>query len=171
MVTNANTASSTRDGMSAAKFSKNRPNIAKATPQVPISTSSVSAICGQPVVTTMSERVKIANVISVIGTQIFSASYIVRMNEASAMRAETAAVSEVGGDSSPQTDSRKTKKCATHGLTPSSLQRPHDDDGADDVGRGRRQAGADQPAEHIGHDDHGHDVPGAEIEQHARPCG
>ncbi len=36
------------------------------------------------------------------------------------MRAETAAVSEVGGDSSPQTDMRKTKKCATQGLMPSS---------------------------------------------------
>ena len=42
------------------------------------------------------ERVKIANVISVIGRQIFSASHIVFMNDASAMRAETAAVSEVG---------------------------------------------------------------------------
>ena len=36
------------------------------------------------------------------------------------MRAETAAVSDVGGDSSPQTDSRNTKKWAIHGLTPSS---------------------------------------------------
>ncbi len=87
-------------------------------PQVPISTSSVSTSCGQPVVTTMFERVKIAKVISVIGRQIFSASHIVRMKDASAMRAETAAVSEVGGDNSPQTDSRKTKKCATQGLTP-----------------------------------------------------
>ena len=61
-----------------------------------------------------------AKVINVIGMQIFSASYMVRMNEALAMRAETAAVSEVGGESSPQTESRKTKKCATQGLMPSS---------------------------------------------------
>ena len=63
---------------------------------------------------------KIANVISVIGAQIFSASHMVRMNDALAIRADTAAVSEVGGDSSPHTDSRNTKKCATHGLMPSS---------------------------------------------------
>ena len=36
----------------------------------------------------MFERVKIAKVISVIGRQIFSASHIVRMKDASAMRAE-----------------------------------------------------------------------------------
>ena len=59
-----------------------------------------------------------ANVIRVMGAQILSASYIVRMNDTSAMRAETAAVSEVGGDSSPHTDSRNTKKCATHGSMP-----------------------------------------------------
>ena len=35
------------------------------------------------------------------------------------MRADIAAVSEVGGDNSPQTDSRNTKKCATQGLMPS----------------------------------------------------
>ena len=46
---------------------------------------------------------------------------MVRMNEASAMREATAAVSEVGGDSSPQMASRKAKKCATHGSTPRSL--------------------------------------------------
>ncbi len=60
-----------------------------------------------------------ANVISVIGAQIFSASYMVLRNEALAMRAETAAVSEVGGDNSPQTDKRNTKKCAIHGSMPS----------------------------------------------------
>ena len=63
---------------------------------------------------------KIANVISVIGAQILSASHMVRMNDALAIRAETAAVSEVGGDNSPHTDNRNTKKCATHGLIPSS---------------------------------------------------
>ena len=89
-------------------------------PSVLISTSIVSAICSQPGFTTMLERVKIANVIMVIGAQIFSASYMVRRNDALAMRADTAAVSEVGGDSSPQTDSRNTKKCAIHGLMPSS---------------------------------------------------
>src|SRR5215475_5685897 len=89
-------------------------------PQVLISTSSVSAICIQPGFTTMLERVKIANVISVIGAQILSASYMVRRNEALAIRADTAAVSEVGGDSSPQTDIRNTKKCAIQGLMPSA---------------------------------------------------
>ncbi len=59
-------------------------------------------------------------VISVIGAQILSASHMVRMNDALAIRAETAAVSEVGGDSSPHTDSRNTKKWAIQGLTPSS---------------------------------------------------
>ena len=66
----------------------------------------------------MLERVKIANVISVIGRQIFNASHIVFMNDASAIRADIAAVSDVGGDNSPQTEIRNTKKCATHGLTP-----------------------------------------------------
>src|SRR5215207_4224727 len=89
-------------------------------PSVEISTRMVSPICGQPGFTTMLERVKIANVIKVIGAQIFSASYMVRRNEALAMRAETAAVSEVGGESSPHTDIRNTKKWATHGLMPSS---------------------------------------------------
>ena len=46
-------------------------------------------------------------------------------------------------------------------------QGPDDDDRADDVGRRRRQAHADQPAEDKGHADHGHDVPRAEVEQHA----
>ena len=46
------------------------------------------------------------------------------MNEASAMRAEITAVREVGGDSSPQTDSRKTNKWATQGLMPSSRKGP-----------------------------------------------
>ena len=55
----------------------------------------------------------------VIGRQIFSASHMVRMNDAFAMRAQTAAVSDVGGESSPQTDKKNTKKCATHGLIPS----------------------------------------------------
>ena len=94
--------------------------MAKATPLVPTNTSSVAPTCDQPGFTTMSERVKMANVISVMGAQILSASYMVRMNEASAMRAETAAVSEVGGDSSPHTESRNTKKWAIHGLMPSS---------------------------------------------------
>src|SRR6266511_5763705 len=89
-------------------------------PHVLTSTSSVSTICGQPGFTTMFERVKIANVIIVIGRQIFSASYMVLRKDALAIRAETAAVSEVGGESSPHTDMRKTKKWATHGLIPSS---------------------------------------------------
>src|ERR687896_423805 len=89
-------------------------------PQVEIRTSIVSAICSQPGFTTMLGRVKIANVINVIGRQIFSASHMVRKNDALAMRAETAAVSEVGGESSPHTDIRNTKKCAIQGLMPSS---------------------------------------------------
>src|SRR5690554_6275647 len=98
--------------------------MANAVPLVPITTRTVARNWGQPVVTTMSVRAKIAKVMSVMGKQIFNASHIVRMNDASAMRAEIAAVSEVGGDSSPQTDSRKTKKCATHGLTPSFVSGP-----------------------------------------------
>src|SRR5262245_6875747 len=94
--------------------------MAKVMPHVLTSTRVVSTICSQPGFTTMFERVKIANVISVIGAQIFSASYMVRRNDAFAIRADTAAVSEVGGDSSPQTDIRKTKKWATQGLMPSS---------------------------------------------------
>ena len=97
-----------------------RPNIANVMPSVLTRTSSVSATCSHPVVVTMLERVKIANVISVIGAQILSASNMVRMNETLAIRAETAAVSEVGGDSSPHTDSRNTKKCATQGSMPSA---------------------------------------------------
>ena len=62
---------------------------------------------------------KIAKVMSVIGRQILSASSMVRMNDALAMRAATAAVSEVGGESSPQTDRKNTKKCATQGSMPS----------------------------------------------------
>jgi len=46
-------------------------------------------------------------------------------------------------------------------------ERLHDDDRADDVGRGRRQPGAHQPAENVGHQDGGHDAPGTEFEQHA----
>src|SRR6266545_3037774 len=91
-----------------------------AMPQVLIATSSVATICGQPGFTTISERTKIANVIIVIGMQILSASYMVRRKEALAIRAETAAVSDVGGDNSPHTDIRNTKKCAIHGSTPSS---------------------------------------------------
>src|SRR5690242_12925772 len=105
---NDSAASTTRSAMSAAAMAVKRPNIAKATPEVPTNTSSVSHTCGQPGSVTISERVKIANVIRVMGAQILRASYMVRMNEASAMRAETAAVSEVGGDSSPQTESRNT---------------------------------------------------------------
>src|SRR5690606_16774556 len=92
--------------------------IAKARPDVPMSMATVLRTCVQPGVTTISERVKTAKVISVIGRQSLSASHIVRMKEASAMREEMAAVSEVGGDSSPQTERRKTKKCATQGLIP-----------------------------------------------------
>src|SRR5262245_23975358 len=117
---NETSAKSERNVMSIAGCSCERPNIAKVMPQVLISTRVVSAICSQPGFTTMFERVKIANVISVIGRQIFNASYMVFRNEALAMRAETAAVSEVGGDSSPQTDIRNTKKCAIHGSMPSS---------------------------------------------------
>src|SRR4029079_12250642 len=95
-----------------------------ATPHVPTVTRIVSISCVHPGFTTISERVKMAKVISVIGRQILSASHIVRMNDASAMRAEIAAVSEVGGDNSPQTDSRNTKKCATQGLIPSSRSGP-----------------------------------------------
>src|SRR5262245_46410721 len=116
---NDTAASTQRVAMSAAGCSSQRPNNAKVMPQVLTSTSSVSAICVQPVVTTMLGRVKIANVISVIGAQILSASYIVRRKLALAMRAETAAVSEVGGDSSPHTDRRNTKKCAIQGSMPS----------------------------------------------------
>src|SRR3989304_3508512 len=72
----------------------------------------------------MSDRVNMAKVMSVIGRQISNATHMVRMKEASAMRADMAAVSEVGGDSSPQTESRKTKKCATQGLTPSLVRGP-----------------------------------------------
>src|SRR5690606_13347037 len=97
--------------MSGTAMSVKRPNIAKVMPQVPMMARMGAAICAQPVTTTMSVRAKIAKVISVIGRQIFSAIHMVRMKDASAMRAEMAAVSEVGGESSPHTDSRKTKKC------------------------------------------------------------
>src|SRR5262245_2094601 len=89
-------------------------------PHVLTSTSSVSAICAHPVVTTMFGRVKIAKVIIVIGAQILSASYMVLRNDALAMRADPAAVNDVGGESSPHTDNRNTKKCAIQGLMPSS---------------------------------------------------
>lgn len=51
----------------------------------------MSATCCQPGFTTMFERVKIANVIKVIGMQIFSASYIVFRKDAFAMRAQSLA--------------------------------------------------------------------------------
>src|SRR5436190_20266280 len=60
-------------------------------PHVLTRTSSVSATCCQPGFTTMFERVKIANVIKVIGMQIFSASYIVFRKDAFAMRAQSLA--------------------------------------------------------------------------------
>src|SRR3970040_183173 len=116
MVTNENTANSTRAGTSAFQFSKHRPNIANPTPQVAVFTTRTSPICPHPGFTAISERVKIAKVMSVIGRQILSASSMVRMNDALAMRAATAAVSEVGGESSPQTDRKNTKKRATQGL-------------------------------------------------------
>jgi len=46
----------------------------------------------------------------VIGEQIFSASHMVAMNDVFAMRAETAAESDVGGESSPQTDKKEQQK-------------------------------------------------------------
>src|SRR3989339_1387952 len=88
-------------------------------PQQAIATSSVSTICGQPGFTTMSERMKMAKVMIVMGRHSFSACHMVRMKDASAIRAETAAVSEVGGDNSPQTAIRKAKKWAIQGSTPS----------------------------------------------------
>src|SRR5207248_8868903 len=60
-------------------------------PHVLTRTSSVPATCCQPGFTTMFERVKIANVIKVIGMQIFSASYIVFRKDAFAMRAQSLA--------------------------------------------------------------------------------
>jgi len=42
----------------------------------------------------------------------------------------------------------------------------HDDHCANDVGCGRRQAGAEEPAEKIGQQDHCKDVPGADLEHH-----
>src|SRR3970040_59247 len=119
MVTNENTANTTRAGASAFQFSKHRPNIANPTPQVAVVTTRTSPICPQPGFTAISERVKIAKVMSVIGRQILSASIMVRMTDALAMRAATAAVSEVGGESSPQTERKNTKKCATQGWMPS----------------------------------------------------
>src|SRR5215208_3327239 len=98
MVTRAIAARAIRSTMSSSLFLVKRPNIAKAVPQVLTRISIVSRICDQPGFITMSERVKIAKVISVIGRQIFNASHMVRMKEASAIRAETAAVSDVGGD-------------------------------------------------------------------------
>src|SRR5262245_61700687 len=95
------------------------PNMANVMPTVLMRTRVESATCIQPGFTTILKRVKIANVISVIGAQILRASYMVRRNEALAIRAETAAVSEVGGDNSPHTESRKTKKCAIQGSMPS----------------------------------------------------
>ena len=109
-----------RNPMSTVGSTWQRPNIAKVMPSVLTSTSIMSAICSQPGFTTMFGRVKIANVISVIGAQILSASYMVLRKDALAIRAETAAVSEVGGDSSPHTDSRNTKKCAIQGSMPSA---------------------------------------------------
>src|SRR5262249_29526425 len=106
--------------MSEAGRETKRPTMATVAPDVAISASTVAATCAQPGLTAISERAKMAKVMNVIGAQILSASYIVRRNDALAMRADTAAVSEVGGDSSPQTESRNTKKWATHGLMPSS---------------------------------------------------
>ena len=88
-------------------------------PQQAIATRSVSAICGQPGCVTMSERAKMVKDMKVMGRHSFSDSHMVRMKEASAIRAETAAVSEVGGDNSPQTASRNAKKFATQGSMPS----------------------------------------------------
>src|SRR4029453_3104058 len=118
IATNEIAATRQRSKMSMAGFGWIRPNIAKVIPSVLTRTSSVSAICNHPVVVTMLERVKIANVMRVMGAQIFSASNMVFMNDTLAIRAETAAVSEVGGDNSPHTDSRNTKKCPPQGSMP-----------------------------------------------------
>ena len=120
-VTKDSAAIATRARKSAPTLRKNRPNIANATPQVPLVTTKTSMIWPQPGFSTRSERVKIANVIRVIGAQILSASYMVRMNDVFAIRAETAAVSDVGGESSPHTERKNTKKCATHGSMPSFI--------------------------------------------------
>src|SRR5215470_16251822 len=120
MTTKDTAASAQRSAMSDAGRATKRPNMATVTPDVAISTSTVATTCAQPGLITISERAKIAKVMKVIGAQILSASYMVRRNDALAMRADTAAVSEVGGESSPQTESRNTKKWATQGLMPSS---------------------------------------------------
>jgi hypothetical protein len=72
----------------------------------------VASTCAQPGLITISERAKIAKVMKVMGAQILSASYMVRRNDALVMRRHRGS-REVGGDSSPQTESRNTKKCAT----------------------------------------------------------
>jgi len=59
-------------------------------PEVAIATSNVSASCAHPGFTTMSERMKVANDMKVMGRHSCSASHMVRMNEASGIRAATA---------------------------------------------------------------------------------
>ena len=54
-------------------------------------------------------------------TQSWMPRYGVRMNEASAILAVTAATSEVGGVSSPQTPRKKAKKWTAHGSTPALI--------------------------------------------------
>ena len=129
-VANETTANSKRAGISAFQFSKHRPNIAKAAPQVPVVTTRTSPICPQPGFTTRSERLKSANVMSVIGRQIFSATYMVCMNDVFAMRADTAAVSDVGGESRPRPTGR-TRRSARPRIDAELGHRRHDDHRAD----------------------------------------
>lgn len=86
--------------------------MAKVKPAVTAAISKESMICVQLGSTTMSEWMKIARDMSVIGRQSFSASHMVRMKEAPAILAATAAVSDV-----PQTASRNAKECAIQGST------------------------------------------------------
>ncbi len=97
---------------------KKRPTAANVIARLPSARATVSGICPNPCSITASDRTKIANDIRTMGRQIFSAANIVAMNDDSAMRDATAAVSDVGGDSSPQTAMRNAKKWATQGLTP-----------------------------------------------------
>ena len=68
-----------------------------------------------------SGRVKTPAISTKSDTQICIALNNVRMNDASAILAVTAAATDVGGVSSPHTARKKQKKCTTQGSTPTRI--------------------------------------------------
>src|SRR3970282_1139882 len=95
--------------------------MAKLSPIVEAIMSSIASSCSTPGCRTSSGRVNTPNIRTNSETQIVMLRNNVCMKGASAIFAVTAATTEVGGVSSPQTARKKEKKCTTHGSTPARI--------------------------------------------------